>query len=229
METEQFWRENCSVEYDTLLEKIPEIIHLPWIGNEYSEQERRILIVGDSHYSKDKEAWGIDFTRGIINQCTELNVSDSWDMQKNLLCIFGITDEQVARFWRSIAFCNMVQEPMPTSGTKPTYEQFVKGGKILKEIINIIRPTDCIIVGVRSERQCAIREWENNKILSKQFGERIGNADPFYGTYTYPDGGKMNVINIKHTTFVLKREEQDEWAKFIKSHLPEAFTQLSNI
>ena len=58
METKQFWRENCSVEYDTLLEKIPEIIHLPWIGKEYSKQERRILIVGDSHYDDAKEGIG---------------------------------------------------------------------------------------------------------------------------------------------------------------------------
>lgn len=226
METKQFWRENCSVEYDTLLEKIPEIIHLPWIGKEYGKQERRILIVGDSHYGDKSEAGAIDFTRGIINRCSELTVSDSWNMQKNLLYTIGIKDEQVARFWLSVAFCNIVQEPMPTRDTKPTYEQFVNGGKILKETINIIRPTDCIIVGVRCERNCAIREWEHSGILSKQWGERINGTDPFYGTYTYPDGEKMKVINIKHTSQGYKPEE---WTGYIKSHLPEAFAQLSNI
>lgn len=228
MELEQFIRENCITIYDAQLEKIPEIIHLPWIGKEYCNLERRVLIVGDSHYGVEEEAWAIDFTRGIIKCCSECTISETYAMQKNLLLTFGIKDELVARFWRSIAFCNLVQEPMPTFDTKPTYEQYVKGGNILKKIINIIRPTDCIIVGTRCERNCAIREWEDNRILSKEFGEKIDNTYPFYGTYTFPDGEKMAIINIKHTSR-FKEKNIVEWAKYIKLHLPEAFDQLSNI
>ena len=226
MELEQFIRENCITVYDAQLEKIPDIIHLPWIGKEYNNQERRVLIVGESHYDDEEEAWAIDFTRGIIKCCSECTISETYAMQKNLLITFGIKDEQVARFWRSVAFCNIVQEPMPDRDTRPTYEQFVKGGKILKEIINVIRPSDCIIVGTDCERKCAVREWEDSKILSKEFGERINRTDPFYGTYTFPDGGKMAIINIKHTS---KYYTPEKWAKYIKFHLPEAFDQLSKI
>ena len=226
MELEQFIRENCITAYDAQLEKILDIIHLPWIGKEYECQERRVLIVGDSHYGKEKETWEIDFTRGITKCCSECTVSESWNFQKNLLYTFGIKDEQVARFWRSVAFCNIVQEPMQNRDDKPTDEQFARGGRVLKEIIDVIKPTDCIIVGVRCERQCAIRKWEQSGILSKEFGEKIDNTYPFYGTYTFTDGAKMHIINIKHSS---QGYTPEEWAKYIKLHLPEAFNQLSKI
>lgn len=224
-EGEQLWKANCSTRYDAVLEKIPGLIHLPWVDMEYDDSSRRILIVGDSHYNSDgDEGMAVYFTRGIINCCIDLKVSESWNMQRNLMTTFGVGEDDAKAFWCSIAFCNIVQEVMPTSDAKPTDEQFINGGRILKEIINIIRPTDCIIVGVRCERQCGIREWEHSGILSKQWGKRINDTDPFYGTYTYPNGEKIPIVNINHTS---QRYRPEQWSEFLKCHIPEAFRFIS--
>ena len=226
-EGEQLWKANCSTKYDAVLEKIPGLIHLPWVGTEYDHSQRRILIVGDSHYDSDEEeGLSIYFTRGIINCCIDLKVSESWNMQRNLMITFGVEEDNAKAFWRSIAFCNIVQEVMPESDTPPTEEQYIKGGQILREIINILKPTDCIIVGVRCERNLALRKWEREGILDFQWGQRINGTYPFFGTFAYPNGEKIPIVNIKHTS---QGYNPEQWSEFLRYHMPEACSFLSGI
>ena len=226
-DVEQFWRANCGTKYDALLEKIHGLIHLPWVGMEYDQAQRRVLIVGDSHYDSDNsEGMAIDFTRGIINRCMGLKVSESWNMQRNLMITFNVDEDGADRFWRSVAFCNIVQEVMPESNTPPSEEQYIKGGQILREIINILNPTDCIIVGVRCERKLAFRKWEGDKILNFEYGPKINATYPFYGTYTYPNREKIPIINIKHTS---QRYRPEQWTEYVKNHMLEAYEFLSSI
>ena len=65
-------------QFDLLFDKVSDLIHYPWIGCNFASAQKRVIIMGDSHYTVDdkgefcKEEYehcvsDKDYTRGIIN------------------------------------------------------------------------------------------------------------------------------------------------------------------
>lgn len=161
MDTDRY---NCgSIEYDSLFSHIGELTWLPWVGKNYSNAKRKILFVAESHYSKDNQEQievaksnmknDLFLTREVVVECP---IDHYWqnNMFDNLhRCLTGTTDFDTNKLWNEIAFYNFVQKPMDYNGEqwekeRPTKKDFLQGWRVFVEIVKILRPTDCIFIGV---------------------------------------------------------------------------------
>ena len=66
-------------QFDSQFDKVANLTHYPWIGSSYASAPKRVLIMGHSHYAKDRKEFSQEeydrnisdkeYTRGIIS-CT---------------------------------------------------------------------------------------------------------------------------------------------------------------
>lgn len=70
-------------QFDSQFDKVENLVHYPWIGCNYASASKRVLIMGDSHYTVNDEGkfcpeeydrcvTDKEYTRGIIN-CAIVN------------------------------------------------------------------------------------------------------------------------------------------------------------
>lgn len=137
--------------YDNDLLKIEGLRWLPYIGDLYDRQSKKILIVGESHYEsndpKDKLAQMIGdkkYTRNIIKVWAmhlldiaeilvpgKLKSLTKQSMFANLHRALGADNDNSTKLWNNLAFYNFVQRPMK-DGTKnrPTNTDFTDGWNV---------------------------------------------------------------------------------------------------
>lgn len=69
-------------QFDSQFDKVENLVHYPWIGCNYASAPKRVLIMGDSHYTVNDEGefcpeeydrcvTDKEYTRGIINCAIE--------------------------------------------------------------------------------------------------------------------------------------------------------------
>lgn len=101
---------------------------LPWVGESYQARslDSKILVIGESHYGR---APGLDcnFTRDVLQK----HLSGEQRLRFFTNIARAITGEANAdlnqrEFWKSVAFCNYVQESVEEARSRPTIEQGIE-------------------------------------------------------------------------------------------------------
>ena len=193
--------ELLSFEHDSHLEEIKGLRWLPWIGKEYIYSEQRMLIVGESHYltgtEKNRlEAEQPDFTRNVI-QTFCVDHMDAQPTFDNLIrCLFGnqkTTPEMRMELWKRHAFYNFVQRPMKTNKKRPKKEDWQSGWTVFAELIQILKPTKCIFIGVAAADNY-------NPYKCRRSKEKIGNVAARRFTVMLDKKTSVPCIAIKHTS-----------------------------
>lgn len=225
-----------STEFDEQFEKIEGLSWFPWIGHNYVNSERRILVVAETHYVKG-ESEEIDSlkkelvddkltTREIVAECP---VCNEWknSMYDNLhRCLFGMSNLYGLnrdKLWNNIAFYNFVQKPMDYSkreceAERPENNDFYDGWRVFVEIIKIIRPTECLFVGVTASNffnQYMIEhniEHCNVECINVMKGQAYGRK---YSILV--DGYNIPIIGIQHTSHHFSWES---WNYFLMGNAP---------
>ena len=107
-------------QFDSQFDKVENLVHYLWIGCNYASAPKRVLIMGDSHYTENDEGefcpeeydrcvTDKEYTRGIINCAIE---KGGWKFHTNLQKTFlDESDMDVEGFWNKIASYNFIQEP----------------------------------------------------------------------------------------------------------------------
>lgn len=231
-----------STSFDKQFEAIEKLSWLPWVGHEYENSERRILIVAESHYvkgtnieSKKKET--IDerlTTRQVVAECP---ADKAWqnNMFDNLhRCLFGVSNVGCLdgeKLWSNLAFYNFIQRPMDYNGSasdkeRPRDNDFYDGWQVFVEIVKIIRPTDCLFVGVTAFQwfcQCM------NECNIKSDIECLGVLEThIYGRKCSisVDGNIIPIIGIQHTSHHFSWEC---WHHFLMENASQMVRYLNNI
>ncbi len=146
--------------YDGDLLKVNGLTWLPWVGKEYKNNKRRILIVGESHYqiaeSDDEYKRGFEttindkeLTRNCVYECPIIKDWDNktYDNIHKVLLKTNKFDKEL--FWKQIAFYNFVQRLMDYRvKERPSYSDFFRSWEIFLAVVKILNPTDCIFIGV---------------------------------------------------------------------------------
>lgn len=143
--------ENCSKEFDSSFDKIKKISWLPWVGQRYNLT--KILILGESQY-EDGDEWqegNKNATRTLIGQrfsgskgviCT--------NTEKVLLSKTHPTQEEGNYIWHSVTYWNLVQRLMTSRNDRPTDLDFDYGWRTFFNVIDIVKPEICIVLGKSS-------------------------------------------------------------------------------
>lgn len=223
--------------FDNLFSNVKQLTWLPWVGDNYSSANRRILIVAESHYCNTedsiKRAEDIremikdrDYTREVVQECP---IDQDWfnSMFDNLHKTFFLNESfDSSAFWESIAFYNFVQRPMDYSiKERPNENDFYQGWSVFLSIIDILKPTDCIFVGVAASDyfsqsmamlgvDCSPIEWlEGQGAYARRFS-------------ISRDWGTITPLCIKHTS---KYYSYDYWHSFLLTHNKTALKYIYSI
>lgn len=141
----------------------------PWIGSRYGKAdsvlETRLLILGESHYSKDPKIIGTspsDFTISVVEHFAIKRRHPFFGLLQQI--VTGMPKERLTRdqkdtFWHSVAFANYVPvvvdgRPFGLGGAarRPTPAEFEKGAAHISTILSECKP-DAVIV-------CGLALWE---------------------------------------------------------------------
>ena len=165
--------------YDTQFTAIDGLTWLPWVGTKVPSlpQDQKLLIVGESHYSNETKAdkvakhvasliADITYTRDIIQECP---VNREWrnpTLENIERFLLGGQTADPAGLWSELAFYNFVQRPMEYALRKerPAWDDWVDGWSVFQEVINVLRPSHCIFIGVAASNAF---DWAmNNSLVS---------------------------------------------------------------
>ena len=211
---------------DVNFEKIDGLNWLPWVGKEYFDSERRILIVGESHYltGSEKNLQEVsqqDFTRNVIQtKCIDDKEKPQPTFDNLARCLFGdeiMEREKRIEVWKHLAFYNFVQRPMKTNKKRPKLKDMEIGWKVFAELIKILKPTECIFIGF------AATDSSNNPYKCKRSKEKVGRSAARLFSAKIDEQNTCQCIAIKHTSQYFSWKS---WRKFLKEKYPEMMEYL---
>lgn len=191
-----------SLDIDCQLLAIENLKWLPWVGNEYFDSERRILIVGESHYltgskSNRLEAEKLNFTLNVI-QTFCIDHREPQPTFDNLnRCLFGKKNPKKkvrTEMWKQLAFYNFVQRPMESIDERPTNEDLKTGWKVFAELIKILKPTHCIFIGF------AAADSSSKQYKCNHSKEKVGRSAARLFSVKLDEQTIIQCIAIKHTS-----------------------------
>jgi len=135
----------------------------PWIGDNYHEQAKKILILGDSHYDWYYEGEIVhvkekDSTQGYIDGLIHPEIraiyknKGTWTkLEKAFLgnSESKYNENTIFNFWNSVVFYNFVQRSVPGGArVSPAPDHFIKSIPAFQEVISILKPQIMIVLGV---------------------------------------------------------------------------------
>lgn len=171
----------------------------PWIGDDYWDGgifEKKILVVGSSHYCKRRNECsncGVvgdcfdcsDFTTSVVNDYLNHTYWAKWisTYQKfeGALCGYHTDEDDSYKLWNSIAFYNYLQTAVPAWNDPGNDEDYELSESAFWEVLEELRP-DCIIM------------W----------GDRVWDMSPSYNgddVYELDDGTPIPVLGIYHPSW----------------------------
>ena len=214
--------------FDSEFDKIENLTWYPWVGEKYRNGTRRVLIIGDSHYAVENGIFSQecydDFmstkmtTRGIV-ECHFNN--ETWNFYRNLEGTFPDSDN----LWSKIAFYNFIQRPMKQSNAVPEEQDYLVAWRCFADLIKVLKPTDCIFIGVRSETCCGY-SWQKMGVecVIKDMPILINRTHPRKASIVLSDDYSLDLYFIRHTS---QYYSPDQWYEFLKQQLPEAMEWLN--
>lgn len=223
---------------ESQFDKIENLTWYPWIGQNYVISNRRILIVGDSHYCVDEngEFDEVCYDKFMKEKSTTRDYAidyaeakKEWNFNHNLrLCMLNTDDKTLLEsFWSKISFYEFIQEPMKKRNARPTEIQYITAWHCFVDLVKIIKPTDCIFIGVRSETcfgYCMTQLGLHYDI--KDMPQKINGTHPRKASITLSDSYKLKLLFIKHTSMGFS---PNYWHELLKDEMPEAMEFLTTL
>lgn len=224
--------------FDKQLEAITNLTWLPWIGKSYNEANRKLLIVGESHYKKadnDGEFEKIfkgatedkEFTRKTIY---ESPICREWPSNffDNIHRVFLETNNfRRELFWEQVAYYNFITRLMDyRKKERPMWNDFYNSWDTFIKLIKVIKPTDCVFIGVTATYSFDIA-MKNLKIKYSPVKklEKIGRVYARISKIEI-DNYELNLTFIQHA---YGRFSWSKWNAFLKKQNGELIDYLKNV
>lgn len=121
---------------------------IPWVGARYLEQEKRLLILGESHYSEDEldRHATIDFTQHYIDGWRHR----FWTILMQIVRGQPHWEIDSGDFWADFAFYNYVQEVVGDSpGIAPTEAMFAAAKEPFQTVLERLQPHRILVLSAR--------------------------------------------------------------------------------
>jgi hypothetical protein len=146
------------------------------------------------------------FTRNAVQQTQIEKHYKHLALDNFLKAMFGNATINKEKLWQEIAFYNFVQRTMDYSsfnGNKteqPTNTDFDDGWKVFADVIKILKPTDCIFIGVSAATSFErMMDALNIQRTERIYQDKINAAKPATTSVSI-DVLKTNISFIKHTS-----------------------------
>ena len=149
--------------YDRELDRIKGLAWLPWVGAAVPTiaNRRRILIVGESHYSTaadpifTKGGGDKEFTRRMVEKFAVRRTQTNPTFENIGKVLLGDWPTEHAALWSALSFYNFVQRPMHARAERPAHGDWVTGWAVFLKVLAVVQPSHCIFIGVESSHAFA--------------------------------------------------------------------------
>lgn len=134
------------------------IYYEPWKGRNYGNNNKRLFILGESHYGDDKSDATIRYTK---QYCEGKFSARFWTITMQI--VSGKHNSELNRFefWNNVAFYNFIQEPVGDDArVRPTIKMWEKAQQPFKQVLDKLKPTHMLVLGKEL--------WENLPNEGKQ-------------------------------------------------------------
>ena len=234
---EQDYKYLCNNCYDKEFDSVESLKRYPWVGSQYINSNCRVLILGDSHYTVDKDKnkceeeykrcnSNKDYTREIV-RCVINDVCKgecTWKMFRNLInTLTSYTPEEVKYLWSKVAFYNFIQEPMKQINQRPTSEESRIGWQCFYHVINILKPSFCLFIGKRCENKIETIEYLGGG-FTKHKDDMCNRTTPIFGEVETKERTKTRYRIINHTS--IRGYSPDAWYQYLSNKEHEVMIQL---
>ena len=202
----------------------------PYIGKDYFKNKTKILIIGESHYKKgvDIEKYeNRNFTNHVVN-IHAIKGKYSKLFPNFHKALFGKLDFDNQQLWDNLAFYNFVQRSMDSNKKRPSKDDFYNGWLTFFKIVEVLKPTHCIFLGVSaiSTFRKAEQHKENIEIQKFERGPKIQNTFPREFTLRINNNLKITGILIKHTSQYFS---WSKWNTYLQKEMEEELKWLKKI
>lgn len=181
----------CDTSYDTEIEKLEGINRLPWVGNNYREQDIKVLILGESVYDwnpKDPENIGKISTPSNLRN---LHNNHALDFKRKSKFVRNIeravygkrkpSDDQKKVFWNAVSYHNLVNRVMKSKKHRPSYSDYYSGWCVFDQLIDTLEVNEVIVYGLEQIKIKSLIEYSERNGLSlerEKLSEKIGRSHP---------------------------------------------------
>jgi hypothetical protein len=213
--------------YDHIFEARKSLPWWPWVGSQYAASTTKTMVVGESIYEWDDKIFQERYahTTGLreTHERHALRFKRSSPYVRNIeRAIFLASnpkDEQKRSLWTSVAYHNLVLEPLRDIEHRPSQDQFRKGWAEVLDLCGLLSVQQLLVYGVGSAS--ALREVALSKNLSCRIekGEKVGRCTARRGLIDAGDS-QIKVLFIRHPSefFSWKR-----WGRVIHENLAVQF------
>lgn len=210
---------------------------LPWIGERFAAlpAEKRLLIVGESHYHDETPASiqkheSPRFTQKVIEEMAIERSYYNTQIFPNLhKALFGNDSFDSHIFWHLIAFYNFIQRPMSTNKGRPKNKDFADSWPLFLQLIEKFQPKTCLFIGTSAantmEKALASSTYSSTGIRCEQ---KISNAYAKTATIVNANCNETKLIFIRHTSQMFSWSRWHEYLKNVMSNKLEWFSEQVN-
>lgn len=181
----------------------------PWIGARYgsgNQFRKRVLILGESHYSKKKEPSRSLTFQVVVRQLTGEHTASFWTNIAGAFLGREPSLDDKRRFWHDVAFYNYIQDPLPGPRKPPYAAMWKHGEQAFTEVLDLLAPQVVIVLGYRL--------WKHMPVHKGKRTREVQGA-PQTETRRYPlsDGSSCLAYAIRHPSAGFNR---DDWYPHIR-------------
>lgn len=181
----------------------------PWVGSQFSRENPKLLILGESHYADRKPSprFTIELTREYAN--------GEWNHRfwtQIMQAVSGKAHWEVDRkeFWERYAFYNYIQSVVADSaGVGPTQEMIQEARIPFFQVLDNLRPDHILVLSKRLWDALPSDGQQGNPL-------RIGEEER--ETWIYPfSGGQAIASWLPHPSYGFSAPQWHPWIKELQS------------
>ncbi len=216
--------------YDHLFEARKSLPWWPWVGSQFAASTIKTMVVGESIYEwedKDREIFQKRYARTTGLRETHRRHALSFKRNSPYVrnierAIFDTSkpkDEQKHDLWTSVAYHNLVLEPLRDIKHRPSQGQFRNGWGEVLDLCGLLSVEQILVYGVGSVN--ALQEIARSKGVSCciEKGQKVGRCAARRGVIDTSDA-QIKLLFIRHPSefFSWKR-----WGRVIRENLAVQF------
>ena len=216
--------------YDHLFESRTSLPWWPWVGRQFAASAVKTMVVGESIYEwegEDREVFQKRYA--CTTSLRETHERHALRFRRNSPYVRNIEraifatsrpkDEQKLNLWTSVAYHNLVLEPLRDIEHRPTQGQFRNGWSEVLDLCELLSVEQLLVYGVGSVN--ALQEVARSRGVSYRIekGQKVGRCAARRGLIDTGDS-QIKLLFIRHPSefFSWRR-----WGRVIRENLAVQF------
>ena len=207
-------------DFDEALSKIEDLTWLPWVGNNYPQANRKILVLGESHYCYNNyspdaiEQNQLETRECVADYAQRGRVAgaqwNTYEPMETVLMKTVLQNRSRLQVWSEIAYMNLIQKCMLDKRKRPHWELFLAGWKSALIVMHEIKPDLCICFSTdkgrnrnnfnRLEEFRDVLAFRKKKKKSDDTGKKISGTEVATPGKVIFEGMQIPVIFVIHAS-----------------------------